>query len=193
MWTRVTSGSRSKLWTLPSPVLNGRYRLTPRVRSLFLIRKARAYAQGGDDQALKLVREARSLYQDGLAATDPAWAWWIDEREISWHEAMCRADLGDHASALRHFETSVQATPAGETRSPVPPSRPPVRGPSHRRMLGACGPNSRGTRTARPAGGLGANPKSHQSNTRTDTEPVTFEAACQSHREGSPTSGFPVG
>lgn len=88
---------------LAESVLNGRYRLMPRVRCLFLIRKARAHAQGGDIQALTLVSEARSLYQDGLTATDPAWAWWIDEREISWHEGMCRADLGDHASALRHF------------------------------------------------------------------------------------------
>jgi transcriptional regulator with XRE-family HTH domain len=98
-------------------VLSGKYRLTPRVRCLFLLRKARARAQGGDGASLRLLGEARSHYQDGPRCDDPPWAWWIDEREISWHEAMCRADLGDHVGALPLFERSVEATPAGETRS----------------------------------------------------------------------------
>jgi hypothetical protein len=48
---------------------------------------------------------------------DPAWAWWIDERELAWHEAMAQRDLGQASSSIAHFEQSVVATPANEIRS----------------------------------------------------------------------------
>jgi hypothetical protein len=75
-------------------VLEGDYQLSSRLRALFLTRKARALAQGGDEGALRLLPEIRSLYLDGVSDTDPAWAWWIDERELAWHEAMVQRDLG---------------------------------------------------------------------------------------------------
>jgi transcriptional regulator with XRE-family HTH domain len=98
-------------------VLEGDYRLSPRLRALFLTRKVRALAQGGDDSCLKVFGEIQSLYAEGLQSTDPAWAWWIDERELAWHEAMCKQDLGDSKSAIVQFERSVEATPATEIRS----------------------------------------------------------------------------
>ena len=108
-------------WTealdIADSVLDGRYELTPRLKALFLVRKARALALGGDQSALRLVRQARSLHADGVSDLDPAWAWWVDERELSWHEAMCRAALGDLTSARESFEHSVEATPPHETRS----------------------------------------------------------------------------
>jgi transcriptional regulator with XRE-family HTH domain len=101
---------------LADSVLEGSYSLTPRLRALFLVRKARALAQGGDVSALRFMQEAQSLHADGLSSSDPAWAWWIDERELQWHEAMCRQNLGDEHGALTHFELSVEATSANETR-----------------------------------------------------------------------------
>jgi transcriptional regulator with XRE-family HTH domain len=98
-------------------VLEGDYRLTPRLRALFLTRKARAMAQGGDGSALTLLPEIRSLFLDGVSDEDPAWAWWIDERELAWHEAMMQRDLGLSGQAIDHFERSVAATPADEIRS----------------------------------------------------------------------------
>jgi hypothetical protein len=98
-------------------VLEGDYRLTPRLKALFVTRKARAMAQGGDGSALTLLPEIRSLFLDGVSAADPAWAWWIDERELAWHEAMMQRDLGLSGQAIDHFERSVAATPADETRS----------------------------------------------------------------------------
>ena len=74
-------------------VLEGDYRLSPRLKALFLTRKARAMAQGGDGSALTLLPEIRSLFLDGVTDEDPAWAWWIDERELAWHEAMVQRDL----------------------------------------------------------------------------------------------------
>lgn len=98
-------------------VLEGDYRLSSRLRALFLTRKARALAQGGDDSALRLLPEVRSLYLDGVADADPAWAWWIDERELAWHEAMVQRDLGLVSQSVAHFERSVAATSATEIRS----------------------------------------------------------------------------
>jgi transcriptional regulator with XRE-family HTH domain len=98
-------------------VLEGDYRLSPRLRALFLTRKARALAQGGDESALRLFPEIRSLFLEGVSNGDPAWAWWIDERELAWHEAMAQRDLGQASSSIAHFEQSVIATPATEIRS----------------------------------------------------------------------------
>ncbi|HEX2823584.1 MAG TPA: hypothetical protein VHO07_25990 [Streptosporangiaceae bacterium] len=98
-------------------VLEGDYRLSPRVKALFLTRKARALAQGGDVNALHLLPEIRNLFLDGVSDGDPAWAWWIDERELAWHEAMVERDLGLGNRAITQFEHSVVATRATEIRS----------------------------------------------------------------------------
>jgi hypothetical protein len=98
-------------------VLEGDYRLSPRLRALFLARKARALAQGGDQGALRLFPQIRSLFLDGPRDSDPAWAWWIDERELAWHEAMTQRELGLAGESLTRFEQAVTLTPATEIRS----------------------------------------------------------------------------
>jgi hypothetical protein len=97
-------------------VLEGGYRLSPRVKLLFLIRKARALAQGGDESALRLLPEIRNLFLDGASDGDPPWAWWIDEHELDWHEAMILRDLGLASRAISLFERSVVATPPDQIR-----------------------------------------------------------------------------
>ena len=98
-------------------VLEGDYKLSPRIKALFLTRKARALAQSGDESALRLLPEIRDLYLSGVSDADPAWAWWIDDRELAWHEAMVQRDLGLSSKAIDCFERSVMATPADEIRS----------------------------------------------------------------------------
>lgn len=98
-------------------VLEGDYRLTPRLRALFVMRQARALAQGGDESAVRLMTEVRGRYEDGVTDQDPAWAWWIDERELDWHEAMILRDLGKRSGSLTKFEESAAGVPAAETRS----------------------------------------------------------------------------
>ena len=93
------------------------YRLTPRLRALFLTRKARAVAQLGGHAAVNMFGEIHSLFLDGVSDADPPWAWWIDERELVWHEAMCRTDLGDNRTALDRFEQSVDAHTTADARS----------------------------------------------------------------------------
>ncbi len=92
---------------LANSVLESRDRLSPRVKTLFLVRKARALAQGGDEQALTLFNQARAHYEDGVRDSDPKWAWWINEHELAWHEGMALADLGHVREALGKFEQSV--------------------------------------------------------------------------------------
>lgn len=92
---------------LARSVLESGDRLSPRVKSLFLMRKVRALAQGGDEQALKLFAQVYSCYEDGVQDNDPQWAWWVDENELSWHEGMVLLDLGRPREAIIKFEQLV--------------------------------------------------------------------------------------
>ena len=98
-------------------VLEGNYELSSRLRALFLMRKARVLAQCGDGGALALVPQVRSLFAEGVANADPSWAWWVDERELDWHEAMMRRDLKLEGNGVELFEQSVARIPAAEVRS----------------------------------------------------------------------------
>ncbi|MFI5607253.1 XRE family transcriptional regulator [Amycolatopsis sp. NPDC051903] len=102
---------------LARSVLNGREKLSPRLRALFLTRESRALAQAGDPSSIGRFDEVRSLFLEGVQDNDPAWAWWIDERELAWHEAMAKRDLQQENIAISEFEHSVEATPNTETRS----------------------------------------------------------------------------
>ncbi|QRP46907.1 XRE family transcriptional regulator [Amycolatopsis sp. FDAARGOS 1241] len=98
-------------------VLEGDYKLSPRLRALFLTRKARALAQAGDESSIALFGEIESLYLEGVQDGDPEWAWWIDERELAWHKAMATQALRQDSLAVIEFERSVEATAPTETRS----------------------------------------------------------------------------
>jgi transcriptional regulator with XRE-family HTH domain len=101
---------------LARSVLESRDRLSPRVRTLFLVRKARALAQGGDECALRLFNQVRSHYEDGVRESDPKWAWWVDERELAWHEGMALIDLGRPGEAVEKFQQSVWVMSAHQMR-----------------------------------------------------------------------------
>jgi transcriptional regulator with XRE-family HTH domain len=101
---------------LACSVLESRDRLSPRVKTLFLVRKARALAQGGDEQALRLFNQVRSHYEDGVRDNDPKWAWWVDERELAWHEGMALIDLGRPGEAVDKFQQSVWGKTAHQMR-----------------------------------------------------------------------------
>lgn len=110
-------GRPNEALQLARSVLESDCALSPRLRSMFLIRKARALAQMGDDSALSVLGEANSLYLEGASDSDPHWAWWIDDRELAWHVAMAKRDLKQVGSATDGFEHSVEATAPNETRN----------------------------------------------------------------------------
>jgi transcriptional regulator with XRE-family HTH domain len=101
---------------LARSVLESRDRLSPRVKTLFLVRKGRALAQGGDEHALRLFDQVRSHYEDGVRESDPKWAWWVDERELAWHEGMALIDLGRPGEAVDKFQQSVWVMTAHQMR-----------------------------------------------------------------------------
>lgn len=58
----------------------------------------------------------RSHYEDGVRDNDPKWAWWVDERELAWHEGMALIDLGRPGEAVDKFEQSVWGKTAHQMR-----------------------------------------------------------------------------
>jgi hypothetical protein len=90
--------------------------LTPRIRALFLIREARAMAQQGDWSATRVLASAQQLWAEGTTAGDPAWCWWVDERELRWHEAMVLRDLAQLPRAVEHLELALDAVGPSEHR-----------------------------------------------------------------------------
>jgi hypothetical protein len=92
-------------------------KLSPRLEAMFRTREARALAQLGDTTAAEQTfRQAHSLYLDGVRDDDPAWAWWINDQELAWHEAMIRADSADWSAAIDALEESLVLTPGREIR-----------------------------------------------------------------------------
>lgn len=79
--------------------------LPPGVRTLFVMRRARALNQYGEHaKALDLIHETHSRHLQGAGPRDPAWAWWLDTAEITWHHAMIHADNGHWTRAIPLFE-----------------------------------------------------------------------------------------
>lgn len=80
-----------------------------RVRALFDVRAARALAALDDPRAaLDRFDRARSAFNDGVTARDPAWSWWFDERELAGHLGMIYAALGDPHRAMPQLEAAVE-------------------------------------------------------------------------------------
>src|SRR5690606_41494868 len=60
--------------------------------------------------------QASSRDRDGVRDGAPAWAWWINDQELAWHEAMIQADSADWNQAADTFQASIEVTPGREVR-----------------------------------------------------------------------------
>ena len=86
--------------------------LSPRLHALFRIRESRALAKAGaDGGARRTFRHAQSLYLDGTRDSDPGWAWWINDHELTGHDATIQADLGEWGRAAETFQHSIELIP----------------------------------------------------------------------------------
>jgi hypothetical protein len=97
-------------------VIEGDYRLSPRVRGLFMTRAARARAQCGDSGAPRTFPEIRYLILDKARESDPAWTWWLNQHELAWHEAVSLLDLGLAGRAADSFADSAFLVPSNRPR-----------------------------------------------------------------------------
>ena len=80
-------------------------RLPPRVETLFRLRHARSLASLGDRSGAEAeMGRARAASDHSIRATDPGWTWWVNRREITWHEAMMYADFEEWPAAVERFE-----------------------------------------------------------------------------------------
>ncbi|MFG3281098.1 DNA-binding protein [Streptomyces sp. NPDC048111] len=71
------------------------------VATLVLVRRAHATAMlGAGAEAGRLIARARSRFLDGASRHDPAWAWWIDQAELTGHHGWVLARLHDWDRAI---------------------------------------------------------------------------------------------
>ncbi|MEE1927083.1 DNA-binding protein [Streptomyces sp. TRM 70351] len=92
-------------------------RMPARVAAVFRVRQSRALALTGQRaRALHAAGHARALFLDGPQPGDPAWTWWIDERELAGHLGLVHAGLGEWSRAVDRLEP---AGAAGDLAGPT--------------------------------------------------------------------------
>lgn len=86
--------------------------LSPRIEALFRLRLARSYGMLQDEnESMKQLERARSLFQDGVCAGDPHWSWWVNDAQLWWFEGSVRVDLGKKVESVEFLELSANAFP----------------------------------------------------------------------------------
>ncbi|SFB51194.1 hypothetical protein SAMN05216266_11541 [Amycolatopsis marina] len=84
--------------------------LPGRVAALVSLRRARALAALGDDAEQRAeFGRARSLLDNSVTSRDPAWTWWMLPTEMTWHEGMAHAALGDWSRSLPELADAVES------------------------------------------------------------------------------------
>lgn len=92
-------------------------RLSPRLESLFLARSAHALAQQKRNQDAKhALGKARALYLDGTSSNDPAWSYWVDDRQFAWFSAMVHSQLGEYDKTAEIFAEALATSPSNRVR-----------------------------------------------------------------------------
>lgn len=85
-------------------------KLPQRVALLARVRRARALAQAGDrTRAVAEVGKAKSQLQDSIDARAPHWTWWVDEMEVTGHEAEVFISLGEPAAAIPFLQRTTES------------------------------------------------------------------------------------
>ncbi|OPF83466.1 hypothetical protein VT50_0204350 [Streptomyces antioxidans] len=75
--------------------------IPPRVALIARVRRGRALARRGERRrALDELARARGALEDSVSPRDPAWAWWVNDGEITGHEGEALLSLGDVTGAI---------------------------------------------------------------------------------------------
>ncbi|MER7078243.1 hypothetical protein [Saccharopolyspora kobensis] len=86
------------------------FKLSPRLRVMTSLRRARAAADLGDDRAFAVMRRAQSDLSNGVHRTDPEWCWWVTDLELKVHEGGMWRAFGHPARAVDCYATVVEST-----------------------------------------------------------------------------------
>lgn len=89
-----------------------RFSPSPRVRVMTTLRRARAAAALGDERAVELMHRAKAEVDSSLRTTDPEWAWWVDLRELTVHEAGVLRAIGRPELAVDRYAAALEGIPA---------------------------------------------------------------------------------
>ncbi|MGW1716093.1 helix-turn-helix domain-containing protein [Streptomyces sp. NPDC002156] len=86
-------------------------RLTPRAEAMFRGREAQGLALAGgvnSSDAARIFDRARSLLQDSVPDNEPAWAWWVTEREIDRQHGRALQEIGQWREAIPVLQRAMQ-------------------------------------------------------------------------------------
>jgi len=90
-----------------------RPRIPPRVALMARVRRGRALAQLGDHRrALDELAGARARLEESISPRDPAWAWWVNDCEITGHQGEVLLALGDAKAAIPRLQHALHLTRA---------------------------------------------------------------------------------
>jgi tetratricopeptide (TPR) repeat protein len=90
-----------------------RLRIPPRIALLARVRRGRALAQVGDHRrALDELDGARAGLEDSIGPRDPAWAWWVNDSEITGHEGEALLASGEAKSAIPKMQRALELASA---------------------------------------------------------------------------------
>ncbi|TCJ34046.1 helix-turn-helix domain-containing protein [Parafrankia sp. BMG5.11] len=91
---------------------------SPTVEALFRFREALTHAQlGNESESRRALEKAVSLHSDGTDDSDPPWAWWVDDRQVSWFQGRVERDLKNAGRSIEKLADAVRYTPVDQTRS----------------------------------------------------------------------------
>jgi hypothetical protein len=90
---------------------------SPRVTGMMRVRRARALAQLGDPiDALRELRLAQRVFDNGAGPDDPSWTWWWHAAEFARHETHIKRADGDVHGAVAASERAVLSLPSAQGR-----------------------------------------------------------------------------
>ncbi|MFD7502589.1 multiprotein-bridging factor 1 family protein [Streptomyces sp. NPDC059850] len=85
-----------------------RPRIPPRVALMARVRRGRALAHLGDHRrALDELAGAKARLDESISPRDPAWAWWVNEGEITGHQGEVLLALGEAKAAVPRLQRAL--------------------------------------------------------------------------------------
>lgn len=108
----VQTGRAGEALRIADELLTG-LRVPPRVTLLARVRRGRALAQVGDHRrALAELGGARAGLEDSISPRDPAWAWWVNDSELTGHEGEALLAAGEAKAAIPKMQRALELASA---------------------------------------------------------------------------------
>ncbi|QLH23404.1 helix-turn-helix transcriptional regulator [Streptomyces sp. Rer75] len=104
----VQTGRAGEALRIADELLTG-LRVPPRIALLARVRRGRALAQVGDHRrALNALEGARAGLEESISPRDPAWAWWVNDTEITGHEGEALLAAGEARAAIPTLQRALE-------------------------------------------------------------------------------------